>query len=211
MLRPCPWAAFLWVFFIYFFNEGGAAATQAPRRPGDILQTRSSSRPTRPDRLALSGDFDVIKNTQTHKKHSLWCGGCSSCPGSQTSRRWFRLSRCVVNRYQCDGMLPDYRDEDNGNDEEEEAEEEEIAGFKLSSGGHKMEIKVVSELRFASWQPPGLRRCTKPSFIIFFLPRRSETEREEEGGTAREPSSQWKDTTAHARSLAPAPLTGKSH
>lgn len=87
-------------------------------------------------------------------------------------------------------MLPDYRDEDNGNDEEEEAEEEEIAGFKLSSGGHKMEIKVVSELRFASWQPPGLRRCTKPSFIIFFLPRRSETEREEEGGTAREPSSQ---------------------
>lgn len=58
-------------YFLFIFNEGGAAATQAPRRPGDILQTRSSSRPTRPDRLALSGDFDVIKNTQTHKKHSL--------------------------------------------------------------------------------------------------------------------------------------------
>lgn len=40
--------------------------------------------------------------------------------------------------------------------------------------------QTLSQLRIASWQPPGLRRCTKP-----FLPRRSQTRGE--GGTTLEP------------------------
>lgn len=87
--------------------------------------------------------------------------------------RWF-VSRCagtVINATGSCGLLP---------------AERRMMGERwsqLSLGGHKskdINSLALSPLRIASWQPPGLRRCTKP-----FLPRRRQARGE--GGTALEP------------------------
>lgn len=156
-LAPLPWIV----------EERSGAGTMPPR-------WHSAPTPRRPTPARLDPLTDTL-NVKT-SEHSLWCGECSFCLGSQTSSPVFRVRRRPL----------------------------EMQTGRITAGRRAvvrmMVMKMIRRkttqtrvicrrpqtwriklsLNSGSWQPPGLRRCTKP-----FLPRRSQTRGE--GGTAREP------------------------
>lgn len=155
-------------------SQPRSAAAQGPCRPGDILHPH----PAGPHQPTPDAALDVLTATASVKRseHSLWCGGCSFCPDSQTSSpvvrlrrrpRWKQTGRITAGRRIVVRMMV-----------MKMAKKKTRRSRVIYRRPQTWRIKL--SLNSGSWQPPGLRRCTKP-----FLPRRSQTRGE--GGTAREP------------------------
>lgn len=103
--------------------------------------------PTPDTRPGLTLSYFNIKTSQ----HSLWCGGCSSCPDSQTSSPVVRLAlRRGPLSMQRDVRITAGWNDEGGNDDDE--------GRSWSLGGHKRKesnyLSTPDRVLAASRSPP---------------------------------------------------------
>lgn len=177
------------------------------------LRWHPAPKPAGPHDQTPDTRLDLLSATSTSKlsQHSLWCGGCSSCPDSQTSSPVVLLAAAPWTAI-CATGCADYCWSPGGNEEDDDDEEEEGGtssrdGRSWSLGGHKLGGKKDPKLSLNSGSRPGSLPVSADAPNLSF-PDGVRQEGREGPRPSLFPIKEHHGACAEPR---PAPLTGESH